>query len=129
MADRRAEKQRMLDRLHQEGLLPPEYPRDAAQIPEVDGTLHNAITGFLAQVPSMILLLNQEDLAEGNRTAESPRQHGPIPELAAQDEAQLGAIEQSDCRRFRGYVPSPTRSDPPGYLAVAEGLRASAGFT
>jgi 4-alpha-glucanotransferase len=64
MADRRAEKQRMLDRLHQEGLLPLDYPPDADKIPELDGPLHNAIIGFLAQVPSMILLLNQEDLTK-----------------------------------------------------------------
>ncbi|HEX4231735.1 MAG TPA: 4-alpha-glucanotransferase [Bryobacteraceae bacterium] len=64
MNDRRGEKQRMLDKLHQEALLPSGYPRDAGQIPEVDGPLHNAIIGFLAQVPSMILLLNQEDLTK-----------------------------------------------------------------
>jgi len=59
--ERDREKQRMLDRLHSEHLLPHDYPRDARQIPKVDGPLHNAIIGFLAQVPSMILLLNQED--------------------------------------------------------------------
>jgi 4-alpha-glucanotransferase/(1->4)-alpha-D-glucan 1-alpha-D-glucosylmutase len=31
-------------------------------VPEVDGALHNAVVRFLAQAPSMLLLLNQEDL-------------------------------------------------------------------
>jgi 4-alpha-glucanotransferase len=59
--DRKREKQRMLDRLHSEKLLPHDYPRDAQQAPKVDGHLHHAMMGFLAQTPSMILLLNQED--------------------------------------------------------------------
>lgn len=61
-AARLLERQRMLDRLHQEKLLPDGYPRNAEQLPDFDGNLHNAIIGFLAQTPSMILLLNQEDL-------------------------------------------------------------------
>lgn len=62
--DRGREKQRMLDALHAEGLLPHHYPRDAAHLPELDGDLHNGIIGFLAQVQSMILLLNQEDFTK-----------------------------------------------------------------
>jgi 4-alpha-glucanotransferase len=62
--DRNREKQKMLDTLHAEHLLPDTYPRDVALVPEVDGTLHNAIIGFLASVPSMLLLLNQEDLTK-----------------------------------------------------------------
>lgn len=59
--DRKREKQRMLDRLHSENLLPRDYMRDAERVPKVDGALHNAMIGFLAQTPAMILLLNQED--------------------------------------------------------------------
>lgn len=62
MEDRKREKQRMLDRLHAENLLPGPFPRDAMQLPEIDGALHNAMIGFLAQAPSMLLLLNEEDL-------------------------------------------------------------------
>ncbi len=39
-------------------------PRDAAQIPELTGELHNAIAGFLASTPSMLLVINQEDLSK-----------------------------------------------------------------
>lgn len=62
--DRRREKQRMLDVLHAEHLLPPHYERNADLIPSLDGELHNAVVGYLAQVPSMILLLNQEDFTK-----------------------------------------------------------------
>lgn len=64
MNDRRREKHRMLDTLQSENLLPPEYTRSAANLNELDGALHNAVIGFLAQVPSVILLLNQEDFTK-----------------------------------------------------------------
>ncbi|MBV8569840.1 MAG: 4-alpha-glucanotransferase [Acidobacteriaceae bacterium] len=70
--DRKREKQGMLDTLHAEHLLPTGYPGDADQIPGLDGPLHNAVIGFLAQVPSMILLLNQEDF-----TTETEQQNLP----------------------------------------------------
>lgn len=63
-AERVADKQHMLDALHKEALLPPDYPRDAALLPELTGELHNAIIGFLALSPSMLLTLNQEDLTK-----------------------------------------------------------------
>ena len=70
--DRRREKQNLLDALHAENLLPESYPRDAQHVPEIDGALHSAIIGFLSKVPSMLLLLNQEDL-----TKESDQQNLP----------------------------------------------------
>jgi 4-alpha-glucanotransferase len=64
LAARAAEKQKMLDVLLAEGLLPPGFPRSAADIPELTGELHNAVIGFLASTPSMLLLVNQEDLTK-----------------------------------------------------------------
>ncbi len=61
---RRQDKQAMLDSLHGLGLLPSYVPRDAGQLPELTGELHNAIIGFLASTPSMLLALNQEDLTK-----------------------------------------------------------------
>lgn len=58
------EKQKMLDVLYREGLLPPGFPRSAYEIPELTGELHNAVIGFLASTPSMLLLVNQEDLTK-----------------------------------------------------------------
>ena len=65
--------------LHAENLLPPYYPRDAAQIPELDGDLHNAVIGFLAQVPSMILLLNQEDFTKETEQQNLPGSTAQYP--------------------------------------------------
>ena len=69
----------MLDLLHAERLLPYYYTRSAENIGEMDGDLHNAVIGFLAQTPSMLALLNQEDFTkEGDQqnlpgsTAEYP---------------------------------------------------------
>lgn len=64
MEQRRADKQRMLDMLHELGLLPGWVPRDAAVIPELTGELHNAVIGFLVSTPSMLMVLNQEDLTK-----------------------------------------------------------------
>ncbi len=72
LEDRKRERQRMLDRLHAENLLPQGYPRNADDLPEMNGDLHNAIIGFLAQTPSMVLLLNQEDF-----TMETDQQNLP----------------------------------------------------
>jgi len=58
------DKQMMLDLLNRLRLLPPEFPRVAADLPELTGELHNAIIGFLALTPSMLMLVNQEDLTK-----------------------------------------------------------------
>jgi 4-alpha-glucanotransferase len=62
--DRVREKQKMLNVLWESALLPAYVPRDASQIPELTGELHNAIAGFLASTPSMLLVINQEDLSK-----------------------------------------------------------------
>jgi 4-alpha-glucanotransferase len=64
MHDRRREKQGMLDALHAEHLLPEHFERNAENVPDLNGDLHNAIVGFLARMPSMILLLNHEDFTK-----------------------------------------------------------------
>lgn len=64
MNNRVTEKQRMLDVLHHEALVPAGSECDASKIPDLSSDLHNGAIGFLAQVPSMILLVNQEDLTK-----------------------------------------------------------------
>jgi len=64
LADRAADKQKMLDALFEAGLLPDWFARRASDVPELVGELHSAIVGFMAQTPSMLLLLNQEDLTK-----------------------------------------------------------------
>ena len=79
LEDRRREKQRLLDTLHSENLLPYYYPRNADHVAEVDGDLHNALIGFLAQVPSMVLLLNQEDLTKETEQQNLPGSTAEYP--------------------------------------------------
>ncbi len=64
LADRARDKQAMLDLLRRLGLLPETFPRNAADVPELTGELHNAVIGFLASTPSQLLLVNQEDLTK-----------------------------------------------------------------
>ncbi|MCL5745222.1 MAG: 4-alpha-glucanotransferase [Acidobacteria bacterium] len=59
-----ADKQKILDALFKAGLLPDWFPRSASEVPELVAELHSAIIGFLASTPSMLMLLNQEDLTK-----------------------------------------------------------------
>jgi 4-alpha-glucanotransferase len=62
--DRAREKQNLLDALFTAGLLPPAYTRSALEVPELTGELHYAIIGFLASTPSVLWLVNQEDMTK-----------------------------------------------------------------
>ncbi len=64
LAARAVEKQKMLDAFLQADLLPRWFPRNAAVVPELTGELHHAAIGFLARTPSMLMLVNQEDLTK-----------------------------------------------------------------
>lgn len=64
LADRARDKQAMLDLLRGLNLLPAHFPRNALDVPELTGELHNAVIGFLASSPSRLLLVNQEDLTK-----------------------------------------------------------------
>jgi 4-alpha-glucanotransferase len=60
--DRVRDKQRLLDALYKTNLLPEDYERDAARIPELTPEIHNAIAGFLALTACVLWLVNQEDI-------------------------------------------------------------------
>jgi len=60
--DRARDKQSLLDVLFMEGLLPAHYTRRAEEIPELTGELHYAIVGYVARTPSVLWLINQEDI-------------------------------------------------------------------
>jgi hypothetical protein len=62
--NRMAEKQKMLDALFRQGLLPAHMPRSATSYRELTGELHHAIAGFLALTPAQLLAINQEDLTK-----------------------------------------------------------------
>jgi 4-alpha-glucanotransferase len=63
-AQRRQDKERLLDALIRGGFLPKDFPREAAGWEELTGELHNAVIGALASTPSLLFLLNQEDLTK-----------------------------------------------------------------
>jgi len=79
LADRARDKQRMLDLLWRLGLLPPDFPRSAADVPELTGELHNAVIGFLALTPSKLMLVNQEDLTKEVAQQNLPGTTGQYP--------------------------------------------------
>ncbi len=62
--ERREEKSKMTEALIRDGFLPPDFPRESADWPELTGDLHNAVIGYLMSTPSMLMLLNQEDLTK-----------------------------------------------------------------
>jgi 4-alpha-glucanotransferase len=62
--DRARDKQNLLDALLAAGLLPAGYTSRADEIPELTGELHYAIIGFLASTPSVLWLVNQEDMTK-----------------------------------------------------------------
>lgn len=63
-SERHEEKRRMIEALVREGFLPGNFPREAADWPELTGELHNAVIGYLVTTPSRLMLLNQEDLTK-----------------------------------------------------------------
>jgi 4-alpha-glucanotransferase len=64
LRNRAGEKQKIIEILHETGLLPPGYTRNAADLPNLTGELHNAIVGFLASTPSTLMVLGEEDLVK-----------------------------------------------------------------
>jgi 4-alpha-glucanotransferase len=64
MATRQVDKQRMLEVLLSQGLMPVGSPGQASAYGEMTGEIHNAVVGFLALTPSQLLAINQEDLTK-----------------------------------------------------------------
>ena len=94
----------MLNLLHQEGLLPSDYPRDAAQIAELDGILHNAVIGFLAQVPSIIVLLNQEDLTKETEQQNLPGSTEQYPNWQRKMKVKIEDLGSPDFAPYAAMV-------------------------
>ncbi|MBI4891084.1 MAG: 4-alpha-glucanotransferase [Acidobacteria bacterium] len=62
--ERREEKRKMAEALIRDGFLPQDFPRESADWSELTGELHNAVIGYLMSTPSLLMLLNQEDLTK-----------------------------------------------------------------
>jgi 4-alpha-glucanotransferase len=112
------EKQKMLDALLREGLLPPWFPKSALEIPELSGELHNAVIGFLASTPSMLLLINQEDLTKEVAQQNLPGTTWQYPNWSRKMHFRLeelySAKQATDfVQMFRSWIEKSGRTNPP----------------
>ena len=98
--DRQREKQRMLDALHFEKLLPDTYEHNAASLPELNGDLHNAVIGFLMNVPSMILLINQEDFTKETEQQNLPGSTAQYPNWQRKMTWSLEDLSSKDAQGY-----------------------------
>jgi len=122
LASRAAEKQNLLDALFAEGLLPASVPRSAREIPELTGELHNAIIGFLAATPSMLLVINQEDLTKEIAQQNLPGTTWQYPNWSRKMHFRLdelySAKQATDfVRMFHNWIEKTGRTNKPGGLA------------
>lgn len=118
---RRQEKQNTMDALFRLKLLPNSFPRSADQLPELTGELHNAITGFLASTPSMLLALNQEDLTKETEQQNLPGTTSEYPNWRRKMRYTLEELETSKTvddfvRMFRHWLEKSGRLEQPGEL-------------
>lgn len=102
--DRKRDKQRLLNALHTENLLPPHYARNAADVPAVDGDLHNAVIGFLAQVQSMLLLLNQEDFTMESEQQNLPGSTAQYPNWQRKMKVKVEDLRSSACQPYSAMI-------------------------
>jgi 4-alpha-glucanotransferase len=100
MRDRRREKQGMLDALHAEHLLPGHFERNADKVADLNGELHNAIVGFLARMPSMILLLNHEDFTKETEQQNLPGSTAEYPNWRRKMKVAVEDLRSEAARPF-----------------------------
>jgi 4-alpha-glucanotransferase len=96
------EKQKMLDSLHRLGLLPKNVSHNASDFRELTGELHNAIIGFLASTPSMLLALNQEDLTKETEQQNLPGTTARYPNWRRKMRYSIEELESSES--LRGFI-------------------------
>jgi 4-alpha-glucanotransferase len=117
-ADRAREKQKLLDLLTGLKLLPDWFPRDASQVPELVGELHNAIVGFLASAPSKLMVLNQEDLLKQAEQQNLPGSTSEYPNWRRKMKCTVEELWTSDEIRdfalmFRSWLDRTGRTNVP----------------
>jgi 4-alpha-glucanotransferase len=107
LSERAQDKQRLLDALFGAGLMPADYQRDAARIPELTGELHYAISGFLASTPCTMWLINQEDLTKEPHQQNLPGTTAEYPNWGRKMRwtiAELQSVKESrDCAAMMRY--------------------------
>jgi 4-alpha-glucanotransferase len=107
--ERHRDKAQLLNALIRDGLLPQDFPRDAANWTELTGELHNAVIGYLASTPSMLLLLNQEDLTKETEQQNLPGTTWQYPNWKRKMRYSIEELETSPEagdfeRMFRGWL-------------------------
>ena len=115
---RRLEKQKMLDALFFERLLPPHFPRDASAYPEMTGELHHAIAGFLARTPSQLWAINQEDLTKEPAQQNLPGTTWQYPNWSRKmrftiEQLQSDPQAQALTAMFRNWIVETGRTNQP----------------
>jgi 4-alpha-glucanotransferase len=115
-AERMREKQKMLDVFLELKLLPEWFPRNAGQIPELTGELHNAVVGFLASTPSKLMVLNQEDLLKETEQQNLPGSTAEYPNWRRKMKCTVEDLWQSPevlnfTRMFRGWLERTGRTN------------------
>ena len=102
--NRDLDKQKMLDVLHQEGLVSAGSEHDASKLAELNGDLHNGVIGFLAQVPSMILLLNQEDLTKETEQQNLPGSTAEYPNWQRKMKVKIEELRGGEMAPFASMM-------------------------
>lgn len=115
---RRRDKQALLDALGRRNLLPPWFPRLAADVPELTGELHNAVIGYLAGCPSMLMVLNQEDLTKETEQQNLPGSTYQYPNWRRKMKFSLEELFDSNtardfARMFRNWLDRSGRRNRP----------------
>lgn len=106
--ERRCDKQKLLDALFHEGLMPDWFPRDASQVRELTGELHNALVGWLARAASRMMVISFEDLLKETEQQNLPSttsEHPNWRHKVRYTVEQLRAGEAVDyTRMFRNWL-------------------------
>jgi 4-alpha-glucanotransferase len=113
--DRVKEKQKMLDLLFDLRLLPDWVPRNARDLPELTGELQNAVVGFLASTPSVMMVLNQEDLFKETEQQNLPGTTSEYPNWSRKmrysiEELATNEFTRNCARMYRNWIERTGRS-------------------
>jgi len=118
LAERAADKQKLLELLHRLRLLPDWVPHWADQLPELTGELHNALVGLLALTSCRLLALNQEDLFKETEQQNLPASTWQYPNWQRKMRFSLEELRREPARAytrmFRAWLERTGRTAPSG---------------
>ncbi|MCS7315804.1 MAG: 4-alpha-glucanotransferase [Bryobacterales bacterium] len=118
LAERQADKQRLLELLHELGLLPAWFPRRAELAPEWGGELHNAMVGLVSISASRLMVLTMEDLFKETDQQNLPASTWQYPNWRRKARLALEELATApfarDCTRmFREWLERAGRARRP----------------